>query len=144
MKILAFMQCLWFRDSTKAAEIFARHPEKRNDLIRLYLFAGCLTGRRLQQALGEKICHEIVWEEASPRIGDHASSKFEADLNHIRQSIETHQPEIIVCFGKVAGDAVRGLDLATRVLYAPHPASRENPMPALRSIAFILEEAIRR
>ena len=148
MKILAFLQNQWFPEPQKIQRIFDRYPDRRNDLIARFLFAGCRTGKRLISALGEELCGRIIWEESSPRLGSHASSKFPADFDHIEDAIKRFNPDVIVCFGKISGDAVREAverfrsvhGMTFPVLYAPHPASWQNPMPALRSLAAKLSE----
>lgn len=146
MKVLAVLQNQWFKNPAKVREIYARNPELRNKLIARFLFAGCLTGKRLRAAFGD-LCDAIIWEEASPKIGGFSASKFEPDPAHIRAALEMHAPDVVVCFGKIAGDAVRllcgELDLKhPAVMFAPHPASRDNPMPELRALAETLRSAI--
>jgi hypothetical protein len=147
--ILAFLQNQWFRDPDGVRRIYERHPEARNDLIKRFLFMGCLTGRRLQAAFGVDFCSKIVWEEASPEVGGHSSSAFKADHHHIRTAIVRHMPPeddlhyVVLAFGKIAGDAVETVmdnlgcekGPTIRTYYGPHPAARQNPMPALKSMA---------
>jgi hypothetical protein len=148
-KILAILQNLWFRDPEGARAIFAAYPDKRNNLIGRFLFMGCLTGRRLQTAFGEELCGRIVWEEAHPEIGGHSGSRFGFDADHIQRAIQQHEPDVVLAFGKVAGDGLRAaqrlLDLAEhstgfQAIFGPHPAARQDPMPALREIAQQLKE----
>jgi len=139
MKILAILQNQWFKNPAKAREIYARNPELRNQLIKRFLFAGCLTGRRLSEAFGD-LCDLIIWEEASPEVGGFSASKFAPDPDHIKAAIEKHQPDVVLCLGKIASDAVRSVCCDTdvrhpAVMFAPHPAARSDPMPALREIA---------
>ncbi len=143
MKILAILQNQWFKDPATVQAMYERHPERRNDLIARFLFMGCLTGKRLSQAFGPLV-NRIVWEEASPVVGGHSGSVFDADPVHLAAAIARHQPRLILCFGKVAGDAVSvmGIDPAITVLYGPHPAARQNPMPALKSLASQVERLI--
>jgi hypothetical protein len=141
--VLAFLQNQWFKDPQGVKALYARHPDKRNDFIARFLFMGCLTGKRLQKAFGAEVCNSIIWEEASPEVGGHSSSVFKADPAHIEAAIKLHNPEVILCFGKIACDAVRlavqsihqdkGILIPT--LYGPHPAARTNPMPALLAMA---------
>lgn len=136
MTILAFLQNQWFKNPDKAREVYARNPHLRNQLIKRFLFAGCLTGRRLQEALSD-LCDTIIWEETSKEVGGYSASKFAADLDHMHDAIITHKPDVVLCFGKVAHDAMRKLqdkEPVTTVIYAPHPAARQDPMPRLRKI----------
>lgn len=144
MKILAFLQNQWFKNPDKVRAIYARNPELRNDLIRRFLFMGCASGRNLESAFGEALCREIIWEESSPQVGGFSGSNFGGDADHVRAAIEKHAPDVVLCFGKVASEVVRSVCCEVRVphpavMYAPHPASRQNPMPELRAIANTLK-----
>lgn len=147
MKILAILQNQWFKNPEKVKQIYARNPELRNDLIKRFLFMGCLTGKRLRTAFGD-LCDTIIWEEASGEIGGYSASKFVPDPEHVKRAIETHKPDVILCFGEVAKTAVRSVccDTGARhpaVMFAPHPAARQDPMPKLREIAKSLTHHLR-
>lgn len=135
MKILAILQNQWFKDPEKTEAMYARRPDLRNYYIGKFLFMGCKTGKVLQQAFGEELCDRIIWEEASPKIAGISSGVFPADLDHIKSAIEKHKPDVIVCFGNIAGDGVGQLRISIPVLNAPHPAARNNPIPALMTVA---------
>jgi hypothetical protein len=146
MVILAFLQNQWFRDPEGIEQMFKEKPERRNRYIQAFLFMGCLTGRRLKDALGEQLCDDIIWEEASPKVGGRSSSLFPADLKHICSALITHRPDIVLAFGKIAVEGVRAaikLDefenhpepLTFQLFTGPHPAARTDPMPRLREIA---------
>jgi hypothetical protein len=135
MKILAILQNQWFKNPEIAERMYARRPDLRNEYIRRFLFMGCRTGQVLQQVFGEDLCRQIVWEEASPKIAGMSSGVFPADPEHIRKAIDRHKPDVILCFGKVARDGVKALDLSIPVHCGPHPTARQNPLPALRAIA---------
>jgi len=142
IKVLAFLQNQWFKDPEAAQRMFDRRPDLRNEYIKRFLFMGCLTGRRLEAVLGDELCDQIIWEEASPKKAGFSSGVFPADTEHIKNSIEIHKPEVIICFGKVASDAIKGMNLTIPILYAPHPTSRQNPMPKLKEAAKALKEII--
>lgn len=135
MKILAFLQNQWFHNPEAIKAQFARRPEMRNALIGTYLFMGCLTGRRLAAALGDDLCDQIIWEECSPEIGGKSSAAFPADLKHIRHAITEHMPDLILAFGKLAGDALRTLKPSQPVIYGPHPAARFGAIEGLNTLA---------
>jgi len=141
--ILAFLQNQWFKDPEAARQVFARHPEHRERLVATYLFMGCLTGRRLLEVFGEELCDEIVWEECSPEIGGKSSSAFPADLDHIRKAIDKHRPDVILAFGKIAGDAMAAIRPLTRVIRAPHPAARQGSVWGLSVALDELNEVLR-
>lgn len=144
MTVLAFLQNQWFKDPERVKRIYAQHPQMRNDLIRRYLFMGCLTGKRLEAAFGEDACQNIIWEESSPEVGGHAASKFPANPKHIADAIINYRPEIVFAFGKIAVDGVLSampviashpMPVRFEFITGPHPAARTDPMPRLREMA---------
>lgn len=144
-RILAILQNQWFRNPGEVKALFARHPEHRNRLIRDFLFMGCLSGKRLLRFLGEELCSQIIWEEASPEIGGHAGSNFGADLEHLRAAFKKHSPEIVISFGQVAGRAVKLIEPemeAVKFLYAPHPAARTDPAVELKRLGAELRRGL--
>lgn len=149
MKIVAFLQNQWFKDPEGVARMFAENPKRRERYISAFLFMGCLTGRRLQQVFGEELCDQIVWEEISPEIGGHASSKFPADPAHIERVLRKHAPDVVLAFGKLAGDGLlstlsnprlRELPHGFKILYGPHPAARNGAIEGLRKMKSELGE----
>lgn len=126
MKILAFLQNMWVRDPERVKFTIARDGEEfRRRFMTYALFAGCLTGRRLKAAFGER-CEDIVWEEVSREIGGKSSSVFPPDFKHIYQRLDEEQPSVVMAFGKIACDAMpcaishRNI----KVILGPHPAAR--------------------
>lgn len=140
MKVLAILQNQWFHNPDNVRAILKRHPEYRPRIIHYALFAGCRTGRILKAALRDW-CDRIIWEEASPKIGGHASACFPADVVHLRALLETHKPGVVIALGKIAADALRPLVVAEQLLIGPHPAARGiDPIPDLLSIRRKLEK----
>lgn len=137
LKILAFMQNQWFKNPAAVRAMFERHPYKRNEIIKRLLFAGCVSGQRLRAAFGMNLCNAIIWEEASPQLAGQSSGAFEADLDHIVASIRQHDLDAIICFGKIASDAIRQIEITPRihVFHSPHPASRGCTVEMMRNIA---------
>lgn len=151
VRILAFLQNQWFKDPEKVKAVFERYPDMRNDLIRRYLFMGCLTGHRLEKVFGEEVCSQITWEEASPEVGGFSASKFPADSVHIANAIITHSPDIVLAFGRIAANGVMAalpqienhpIPINFRFITGPHPTSRQDPMPRLKEIAQIVKGEI--
>jgi hypothetical protein len=150
--IVAFLQNMWFKEPERAKKILDRYVKNgdgREVFIRDMLFAKCLTGRRLMQALGEGRCMEIIWEEASPEIGGHSRSKFAYDSLHMAEVIRKHKPDVILCFGLVAYNGLAKAcdylgNLKHRpIICGPHPASRSTTvMQDLRNVAKCLEEEL--
>lgn len=130
MKVVAIMQNQWFKNPASAERTLAncvaqRGPAGREWFIARMLFMGCRTGQILQACLGEEWCERIVWEEASPKIGGHAASKFPADRAHIEEVIRRHSPRVLLAFGKVAADpVVRLCGLGCTYILLPHPCAR--------------------
>lgn len=134
MKILAVMQNQWFRDPEAVRRIMGKRPQWRRQLIARFLFAGCRSGRVLKSVFGERI-NEIVWEEASPEIGGHASSAFPADPVHLRAVLDDVKPDVVLAFGKIASNALLDLVPAEKLVVGPHPTARgPDVMPLLRAM----------
>ncbi|HET7229984.1 MAG TPA: SWIM zinc finger family protein [Longimicrobium sp.] len=124
LPVLGLLQNGWYRNPERVAQLFARRPEARRDMIASLLFAGCTTGRRLRSHLGS-LCDHITWEEASPRIGGESGACFPADAAHIRAALADVRPLVVVAFGRVAQDGMRQVaEFTGTVIEAPHPAAR--------------------
>ena len=142
MKVLAFLQNQWFKNPDAARKTFARYPQRRREIIARYLFMGCITGRRIMKAFGGDLVDGIEFEEASPDIHGRSDAMVGADVHHIWQAIHEVQPDIVLCFGKVASNGVRSaIRLSPTpkqpcVIYGPHPAARfKDIMDRLRATA---------
>lgn len=131
VKILAFLQCQWFRNPYAVREIYRKYAgdlDRRAKLNSRFLFRESLTGRRLSQAFGE-LCRDIIWEEVSTEIGGASSAVFTSDIEHMCSVLNHHRPNIVLAFGRIASDAMQsiecdGADAPYKVIYGPHPASR--------------------
>jgi len=134
LNIVAFLQNQWFQNPDKAREVYAKNPDQREELNKRFLFAGCMTGRRLQTAFGPDLCDQIIWEEVSPQIGGKSNSTFPADQKHISSVIEKHQPDIILTFGSLAKDALNqwSRDEMYKCEPRPLPVVISGPHPAAR------------
>lgn len=127
-KIVAFLQNAWFKNPERMKAIYARHgvtPEDRAHLNAIYLFFGCLTGRRLRAAFGEQACDRIVWENASAEMAGRSSDAFKADPAHMARVLEHFKPRAVLVFGTIAR---KGLMQTTcwkgELIVGPHPAAR--------------------
>jgi hypothetical protein len=86
-----------------------------------------------------------IWEETSPQMGSRPGEKFPPDPEHLRSALLAHRPDVVVCFGKTACDAIESLGmfagLAFRTIFAPHPAARQDDVATrLRAAAALLNE----
>lgn len=143
-KVLAVLQNQWFRDPEKVKAIIARTPAARRKIITYSLFAGCRTGRVLRDVFGVERCRSIVWEEASPEIGGHASSVFPADTAHLRAVLDCVRPSIVLAFGKIACDALSRMVDGHDLVVGPHPVARgADTLPRLRIMASCLENMLK-
>lgn len=150
MKIIGILQNQWFKNPTKIKQMIEDkiregHADAREFYIATFLFWGCLTGRRLRATLGEEYCNEIIWEECSKEIGGCASSRFPADIQHIQQVIDKHQPTHVIAFGQLAKDALIQLYDSGKQDYvlfiAPHPAARQSGViQQLNNLRKLLDE----
>lgn len=144
MTVLAIMQNQWFKNPERVRRMFARHPEQRERIVEIFLFAGCKSGRVLKQVFGATLCGAIIWEEASTYIGDKASSVFHADYDHLRRVVHKHDPKVVLAFGKVASGAVGCILPAHKIIAGPHPAARQpDTLERLRVMRERLEERLR-
>jgi uracil-DNA glycosylase len=123
MKVLAVLQNQWFQDPARVREILARRPDLRRPFCHRALFAGCRSGQVLKQVFGPR-CRDIIWENASPEIGDHASSKFPADIPHLRAMLEEVKPDVVLALGRVASEALLPIVPRAKLLIGPHPTAR--------------------
>lgn len=122
---LAFLQNTWLNNPEKAKKGIAKWGETyRTNLIEYCLFAGCLTGRRIKAAFSENLRDTIVWEETTREISGNPKEIFPADLNHIKQKIQEHQPKIILAFGKTAEKSLTNFTNLP-IIFMPHPAARQ-------------------
>lgn len=144
MKILAFLQNQWFKDPARVKQIYDARPMRRRDLNRAFLFAGCLTGRRLKAAFGDDLCRQIVWEEISLEVGSKSHHAFLPDHEHIKKAIEEIKPDYIIAFGSIARMALASHCPTLAQMNCPHPAARGKQVPLeLKAAASLLRERIK-
>ena len=136
MKIVAFLQCQWFKNPARMRHIYELHgntPELRAELNATFLFFGCLSGKRLKASFGD-LCDSIIWEESTKEIGGESSFKPLPDPAHIIAVLDYFKPDLIITFGKVAHHAVANLT-AIPIISAPHPAARHSTICAELTVA---------
>jgi hypothetical protein len=130
--ILTFLQNAWFHRPLhgwhKQKGVAVPLPEWSSEWRLGWLWATgrCRSGNRLRKLLGED-CFEredMAFSNASPKVsyGDSAG-KFPADPKWIASELDLHKPDVVVCCGTVAGQAVPPLWSGPMVV-VPHPASR--------------------
>lgn len=145
MKTLAFLQCQWFKDPERVRDMYRRNPgaDFRRRFIARTLFAGCLTGARIEAVFADH-CQRITFEETSKDIGDKASACFPPDLDHMRDVIDDVRPAIIIAFGAVARRALEAIrPSGVSIILAPHPAARgPETMADLRAARLALDKLL--
>lgn len=125
MVVVAFLQNQWFKEPEKMESLQVRMGRER--FVRTFLFWSCLTGKRLRKAFTEEICDEIIWEEASDKIGGKASSAYPADPVHIQAVLDKHKPDVVLTFGSIAGPALQKIKdggATWHLISGPHPVAR--------------------
>lgn len=129
MKIVAFLQNMWVKNSRTVWNVMKHDAtsDVREKMIAYALFAGCLTGRRLRDYLGVKLCEEIVWQEASTAVSTDPKLYFPPEPVHIRAVLNKHKPNVVLCFTKAGEGIIRTmLDDGMTFIPCVHPACRAN------------------
>lgn len=134
MKTVAFLQNMWVKPhQVPKVQRWASTSEEREGMIHYALFAGCKTGRTLKLALGDDLCAQIIWQEASPVIADNPKDYHAPDAKHIWEVLNKHQPDSILCLTRTGQEqifvACRNWCAANgrppmKFVSAPHPAAR--------------------
>ncbi|RYG34655.1 hypothetical protein EON81_14965 [bacterium] len=134
---LAILQNQWGHTATpeKVARLKDWKPEIFAGYVGMCLRGGCQTYQRIIKAFGEEAFRTIVWTNASREAGTTSSCKFDADLQHLDETLRHFKPDVVIVFGKVAEEGLakwRGsleytesvASLAFVEIKSPHPASR--------------------
>jgi hypothetical protein len=85
-------------------------------------FQNCHTGRRLRNAIPMGLDVNII--NASPQVGEEASSCFDPDIGYVSSKVEEISPDIILACGVNAKKAIKQVEVDVPVLEMPHPAFR--------------------
>lgn len=121
---VAFLQNMWCRDPEMVRDGVARWGNRYwRRATYQFLFAGCVTGRRLKKAFGPLI-DQIEWEEATREIAGDSKTICLPQPEHIRAVLEELKPRVVLTFGNVAGDAVAAIWTGP-LIRVRHPAARQ-------------------
>lgn len=125
MKILGILQNQWMKDPDRAYKVRGKLGFEL--FTKLMLFSGCRTGRRLREVFGEQVIRDWDWANASDEITSDWRSSPRYDVDHIEQTIQRVQPDIIILFGRSAREGFqsledRGFYFDGKVYTCPHPA----------------------
>ena len=131
MKILVFLQNMWVKNPDRVKKILDKNPELWNSLCKDFLFMGCITGKRIQNAFGELI-EFMIFDETTKEIADSPKTIYKPDYMHIMNSVKLNKPNIILTFGNIAFDAVKtsykmspGNFATETIIKCIHPAARQ-------------------
>lgn len=139
MVVLGLLQNQWVRDPERLRALYARQPDQRRRYIGMLLFWGCLSGKRLRQALGDW-CEQIIWENVSPEITSRPDVQIVGDPIHVKKAIIEVRPDLIIAFGAVARQTLYSVVCKVKIIGAPHPANRgADTMTRLRAVRHVLE-----
>ncbi len=131
--ILCFLQNMWVREPEKVRAWLAKNPDLWNRAVAGFLFAGCLTGRRLRTCFGDELISQMTFDECTKEIAGDSRTVCSPDPEHIKAALEKHRPKIVVTFGKVAASALDHVCYETKqdtpsvipIINCPHPAARQ-------------------
>lgn len=105
------------------------------------VLAGCMTGRRLVEAFGD-LYDEIWWDNTNWRPVFDSKGKTDVDYYHMKKVLDTREPELVLCFGRQAADAMNIFYRAmlevgrhVTVMESKHPNARYFPVSELRIFA---------
>lgn len=107
MTILCFLQNMWVREPEKVRLWLEKNPHLWERAVAGFLFAGCLTGRRIKTCFGEDLIRQMTFEECTKEIAGDSRTICPPDPGHIKACLDQYRPNIVVTFGKVAEEAVR-------------------------------------
>ncbi len=107
MTILCFLQNMWVREPEKVRAWLEKNPDLWNRAVAGFLFAGCLTGRRIKACFGEDLLEKMTFEECTKEIAGDSRTVCSPDPKHIKACLEKYKPRVVVTFGRVAEEAVQ-------------------------------------
>lgn len=133
-KIVAFLQNPWFPPGTKKEHIDRYNTDQA---FHQRLLRNTMSGQRLMQAFGEHMFKRIWWDNVSPEAADEAKGITPADMAHIERVIDEQGPDLVLCFGKSAKEAIdRSAGSITRkIMYCHHPNARYKTQDELNAFA---------
>lgn len=124
MKIVAFMQNPWFPPGTSRKTIEAYRDDQA---YHRKVLARCMSGKRLMHAF-QDLYWEIYWDNANPEPADSSQGVMEPDISHILRVIETHEPDLILTFGRLptlgVKDVMDANDIRIPLMACHHPNAR--------------------
>jgi len=111
MDVLVLLQNAYYRQG--------EYKERKQWLLDLN---NSTTGIRLAEMLPIGLDYYIT--NASPLIGDHPDSYFDADINHLIAEITKVRPKLILACGECAQKGVAKITTPIKIIATYHPAYR--------------------
>lgn len=121
MRILAFMQNPWFREGTPDEWILRYRDDQE---FHRRILARSMSGSRLVKAFGKESYDRIHWDNVNWRAASVANGILPPDMDHIAGIIYKIDPQLIICFGRVALNGLTAHDPACPVWGCHHPNAR--------------------
>lgn len=137
-QIAAFLQNPWFKPGTRGDDIdLYTHWQPFHRRV----LAMSMSGRRLMNALGPDLYRLIWWDNANPRPAFNSAGSHPPDMDHIRRVVKNLKPDLIICVGKTAYNAIAGQTEFIRhdVIEIHHPNARGKTMEDLRKLKIDVE-----
>lgn len=142
MKIVGFLQNPWFPPGTREEHIIAYRDDQ--DFHRR-LLEGTMSGRRLSVAF-EDLYDAIHWDNTNWRPAFMASGREEPDHQHMMDVVKREQPDLILCFGNQARDAMRAIGRLFNkkhdFLHCHHPNARGKTQMDLNNFAIMVRSKL--
>lgn len=138
MRIVGFLQNPGFDVNTKP-EIIARYG--LDDLYRKTVLAHTMSGKKLIRTLGFKLYYGITWDNACPLCNHHPSYRKTADVSHMQSVLTKHGPELVLCYGNTARNAINDV-WSGPLICAPHPNARYTSDEVFRKVKDKIQEHI--
>lgn len=129
--VVAFLQNPWFAPSV-SEKIIKRYKEDPD--FRRIVLGRSKTGVWLKNAFGPEAYKIIWWDNASKNAGRHRAALYPADLEHMREVIAKVGPDLVIAFGRIAGQAIDQV-WPGPTLKCPHPMARGDQRDNLLSTA---------
>ncbi len=144
MKILCILQNTWAEHPERVHALLAKNPDRRHEVVARLLFAsGCLTGRRILTVFGELLkLHDFTFENASTVITGDSGGRPPYNVEHVRQTINRHRPDVILAFGCSAKEALKDMRNAKKAV--PLPPVVECVHPAIRKPGWLSQMVLAR
>jgi hypothetical protein len=136
--ITAFLQNPWFPPGTRRETIdkYTTDAEFHRRVL-----ARSMSGQRLVMAFGRDFYDRIHWDNVAPTAAEQSAGITDVDHEHVERVISETDPHLIITFGKIAEEALKGRLRAEIPHYACfHPNARGRTSAELSQFAIWVAE----